>query len=79
MGTRRLILCILVVGAILALYFPSDRLPEPYRWASAALGWSYPLAWGISFFPQVILAAGAAPGAGPALAPPAALHSPRLV
>jgi hypothetical protein len=54
MGTRRCILLILISGVVLAWYLPDERGgPAPLSTLSAALGWGYTLAWGLSFFPQV--------------------------
>jgi hypothetical protein len=40
-------------GLLLSSFGMDDSIPEWSRQASSALGWSYVLAWSISFYPQV--------------------------
>jgi hypothetical protein len=40
-------------GLLLSQFGMDEALPDWSRQASSALGWSYVLAWSISFYPQV--------------------------
>jgi cystinosin len=49
---------VLVVGIALGLVIPpstSSSYPEPWRAVSNVVGWTYFIAWSVSFYPQVFL------------------------
>ena len=47
---------VLTVGSIVGIFLPSDSddLSGPYKYVSGAIGYTYTIAWSISFYPQVI-------------------------
>lgn len=47
---------IIIVGTLIGLFMPKDmNLPTPwYRVLSSAIGYTYFLAWSVSFYPQVV-------------------------
>jgi hypothetical protein len=52
-GAWRVLLLVLAAGCAMGAASPNPKLQGWAAWAQAATGWSYTLAWSLSFYPQV--------------------------
>jgi hypothetical protein len=51
-GTRKVLLLVLLSGAAIGYIWPNTKLAPPWGVVQSGLGWTYTIAWGLSFVPQ---------------------------